>query len=694
MEEHIMHKRNLFLLPIALLLGLALAFSCAPPDDDDDSSPSVKYADFTVAGDKVYFPAAGGTFDVSSYVTDDKTKGTGAITYEITKPANGLASGSGNAGTRVHMTTGVGNVAAADVDKTIVVTISKAKSTGFEKKSKTVTLTKAAILPRKMTVDNSGGSNDKGLIKITTDQNGAFVQADSGNHSLKSTFTVGVSTTVSGATATASVSVAEVAVSAKVISLTLNKALKHTDMVTLTYKGTSTNYINKSGSSAGADKMPDASGLPVMNKILVFTDGTYDTSNNLLELEGMNLNLITADMVKTLAFGVGSTDLRLGQGVGNTDYAEDSTATSSDGTDVSAEKKWRYKADGTKVWIQISDADGTALEGKATNKYTTIGNGNSVAAAEGLYLAAANANMTGLSATAANGMTIKIKGNAPTLTSAAYNVGAGTLAITGVALPPSGADLSKLSFDVTGSTPTDPVKYQFKAVSDTNTALAYTTANTTWTVTLTGVEKLFAEQALSTTANRFLVSLANWAGTSLGAVDHSNAVTLTGGTPFGSLTNSGTLAVTTPGDNTVTVTYTADSTTVTRLGQALVSANLATYVKVFIIGGGLSGWTELVTAGTTGTAAKLVVGTTAGASAVLATRTNGDANDSAQAIAMSTAAQDITDGPALVAIVASKQALGVSGTGGNYTVNGTTLTVDDTTNVTMAVLKIVVDNQS
>ena len=37
MEELLMNKRNLFLLPIALLLGLALAFSCAPPDDDDDS---------------------------------------------------------------------------------------------------------------------------------------------------------------------------------------------------------------------------------------------------------------------------------------------------------------------------------------------------------------------------------------------------------------------------------------------------------------------------------------------------------------------------------------------------------------------------------------------------------------------------------------------------------------------------------
>ena len=35
-----MRIRNLFFLPIALLLGLALAFSCAPPDDDDGGSSS------------------------------------------------------------------------------------------------------------------------------------------------------------------------------------------------------------------------------------------------------------------------------------------------------------------------------------------------------------------------------------------------------------------------------------------------------------------------------------------------------------------------------------------------------------------------------------------------------------------------------------------------------------------------------
>ena len=35
-----MNKHKLFLLPIALLLGLALAFSCAPPDDDGGTTTS------------------------------------------------------------------------------------------------------------------------------------------------------------------------------------------------------------------------------------------------------------------------------------------------------------------------------------------------------------------------------------------------------------------------------------------------------------------------------------------------------------------------------------------------------------------------------------------------------------------------------------------------------------------------------
>ena len=92
-----MHMRNLFLWPTALLLGLAIFFSCAPPDDDDgpttSSTPtvgnastySVKTGLLTIKGSNLGGVTLAQLRTVSvdgvslaAYVADDTAKGADA----------------------------------------------------------------------------------------------------------------------------------------------------------------------------------------------------------------------------------------------------------------------------------------------------------------------------------------------------------------------------------------------------------------------------------------------------------------------------------------------------------------------------------------------------------------------------------------------------------------------------------------
>ena len=156
--------------------------------------------------------------------------------------------------------------------------------------------------------------------------------------------------------------------------------------------------------------------------------------------------------------------------------------------------------------------------------------------------------------------------------------------------------------------------------------------------------------------------------------------------------NAGTITVSIDRDDRISLKYTADSTAVAGLGAALTSANLATYVKAFILGSNVTTWTEVVAAAATGTNNKLVIGATAGNNAVLATRTDGVASDTAQAVPMESAARALENGIATVAVLACQEAVRASG--GNYTLDGASLVNNDPANCRLAFQQITASNQS
>ena len=244
---------------------------------------------------------------------------------------------------------------------------------------------------------------------------------------------------------------------------------------------------------------------------------------------------------------------------------------------------------------------------------------------------------------------------------------------------------------LTGTTASTPVPYRFKAVSNVNVAVSSATA-TGLTITLSNAEKVAAEVALANTNHRFIDAAAGFV---IGAdTDTSgNPVTGAGGGFLSIDPSAGTINAIINTDNEISLQYTADSTAVTGLGAALTSANLATYVKTFVLGQNVTTWTELVAAAATTTANRLVVGSTTGNNAVLATRTTGDANDTAQAVPMTVAARALGSGTAVVAVLACKEVVGSSG-GGNYTLAGASLVNNDTTNCRLAFQALTASNQS
>ena len=240
------------------------------------------------------------------------------------------------------------------------------------------------------------------------------------------------------------------------------------------------------------------------------TRATYHVGTALLTLQGSNLSATSATQAQIQTITV--------DGLALSSYIADATATGPDSRGL-AKGKYRMKSDGTAIWLYLTDADKTTLNGKPGMDSNGLKDG---------LLSVGTGSWAGLDTAKA----LAVSGNpAPTITSATYDVNRGVLVITGTNLPKAfvGWELSKLTL-VSGDRTNRLTLPRF--ILGISKATGSAASATSLTITLSGSVKdkadaILVKDGVRDNAGAYnLEAAAGFAGGS--AEDTTNPITVSG----------------------------------------------------------------------------------------------------------------------------------------------------------------------
>ncbi len=479
-----MNKHRLFLWPIALLLGLGMAFSCAPPDDDDGPSKPSKPDISRVMYD---FHTGELTLNGSNLPTTDLKLDKIYVGLKGTEIA--LKDSSGAKAEQVSITT----------SKHIYKITDDAVHDIFEKDGK---LNKAGTaynlkLDANWVMADTGSQQDTIEISVihVTDEPGltkVLMEKSGSNYDLTlEGYNLGTAELQLGKI---SVSVGEDQSSAlynKVSRIRYEDRMHSYRITDPTIKG----YFDKDGPMAkdgdqyelklAANWATTTTG-GVIESIQIEVSGfstkvneaSYDVSTNILTLEGTNLTSATATQEQIRTIRV--------DGVVLTSYTADNTPSGSN-SDSLAAGSYRIKDDGTKIWIKLTSGNAATLEDKP---------GMDSDGSKAGKLDVSTGTWAGLDTAKDLMVTGNSPPSSPAITSAGYNVGTGVLVITGTNLPSTvgGWDFTKLKFVAGNGTKSTALKGH--AAKSAHTATGSEASTTSLTITLTGTEKTKADGIL------------------------------------------------------------------------------------------------------------------------------------------------------------------------------------------------------
>ncbi len=479
-----MNKHRLFLWPIVLLLGLGMAFSCAPPDDDDGPSKPSKPTISRVMYD---FHTAELTLNGSNLPTTDLQLDKIYVGLKGTEIA--LKDSSGAKAEQVSITT----------SKHIYKITDPALDSVFEKDGK---LNESGTaynlkLEANWVMADTGSQQDTIEISVrnVTDEPGltkVLMEKSGSDYDLTlEGYNLGTEELQLGKISV-SVGTDESTLDGKVSKVGSPTSRMHSYRINdPTLKG----YFDKDGGMAAdndqyelkleANWVTTTTGAAIESiqiEVSGFStkvnEASYNVSTDILTLEGANLASATATQEQIRTIRV--------DGVALDSYTSDVTASGPNSDSIVA-GSYRFKNDGTTLWIKLTSVDATELEDKP-----------------GMDSDGTKAGKLGVGAGAWAGLDtakdLMVTGNSspssptPAITSATYATNTGMLVITGTNLPTAvaGWDFTKLKL----TAGVDETALSEHQSSGANIATGTLPSTTSLTITLTGTEKTKADGIL------------------------------------------------------------------------------------------------------------------------------------------------------------------------------------------------------